>query len=456
MTVSVEQTWVADDLAGTEKHKHCLLAPRQHVNLATQMGMAFDPGTIHAALGCGLRMATLKASTGEYLHSQWAEQKERFIKVVGVPMLEEEAAIKSQKRWRTRKQLVVLFGNAGIGTRGGWGAKAVRQACHKMIAWQRVAAMAVAAVTESNRRTAELRERLGQKLKRRGWLCLLESWNLDKGGGEEDEFWKLISSAQVAILPYQLHILPLQLHARSPPPTTGSAVVHADAHHQLQPALAFRVHHQPAKPSNRCSSTPWLTLPGVVRPFVKAGVGWIAELPLAAAAGLRDGRLWATTLTTGLFPLETGSPEHPKSRRELERLPSPIRLHAHETRICEMYAFNDRRRREAEAELMIMIAVAQLEEEEAEEEARTDVKVAVMVFMCCCILHNICIDHGEAVPEGVDPDAIQDYEARLAEDGAGVDPFPEEEKALGGRARPADLVQGERIREALVMLAEQR
>ncbi|KAJ9509982.1 hypothetical protein QJQ45_011684 [Haematococcus lacustris] len=57
-------------------------------------------------------------------------------------------------------------------------------------------------------------------------------------------------------------------------------------------------------------------------------------------------------------------------RRELERLPSPIRLHAHETRICEMYAFNDRRRREAEAELMIMIAVAQLEEEEAEEEAR--------------------------------------------------------------------------------------
>ncbi|KAJ9514857.1 hypothetical protein QJQ45_028602 [Haematococcus lacustris] len=56
-------------------------------------------------------------------------------------------------------------------------------------------------------------------------------------------------------------------------------------------------------------------------------------------------------------------------RRELERLPSPIRLHAHETRICEMYAFNDRRRREAEAELMIMIAVAQLEEEEAEEEA---------------------------------------------------------------------------------------
>ncbi|GFH07313.1 hypothetical protein HaLaN_02096 [Haematococcus lacustris] len=32
--------------------------------------------------------------------------------------LEEEAAIESQKQWGTRKQLVVFFGNAGIGTRG--------------------------------------------------------------------------------------------------------------------------------------------------------------------------------------------------------------------------------------------------------------------------------------------------------------------------------------------------
>ncbi|KAJ9514204.1 hypothetical protein QJQ45_012179 [Haematococcus lacustris] len=47
--------------------------------------------------------------------------------------LEEEAAIESQKRWGTRKQLVVFFGNAGNGTRGGWGAKAVLQACHKVV-----------------------------------------------------------------------------------------------------------------------------------------------------------------------------------------------------------------------------------------------------------------------------------------------------------------------------------
>ncbi|KAJ9519186.1 hypothetical protein QJQ45_007744 [Haematococcus lacustris] len=45
----------------------------------------------------------------------------------------EEAAIESQKRCGTRKHLVVFFGNAGIGTRGGWGAKAVLQACRKVV-----------------------------------------------------------------------------------------------------------------------------------------------------------------------------------------------------------------------------------------------------------------------------------------------------------------------------------
>ncbi|GFH16573.1 hypothetical protein HaLaN_13016 [Haematococcus lacustris] len=47
--------------------------------------------------------------------------------------LEKEAAVESQKRWGTRKQLVVFFGNARIGTRGGWGAKAVLQACRKVV-----------------------------------------------------------------------------------------------------------------------------------------------------------------------------------------------------------------------------------------------------------------------------------------------------------------------------------
>ncbi|GFH11991.1 hypothetical protein HaLaN_07602 [Haematococcus lacustris] len=46
---------------------------------------------------------------------------------------EVEAASVSQQEWGTRKQLVVFFGNASIGTRGGWGAKAVLQACRKVV-----------------------------------------------------------------------------------------------------------------------------------------------------------------------------------------------------------------------------------------------------------------------------------------------------------------------------------
>ncbi|GFH20120.1 hypothetical protein HaLaN_17195, partial [Haematococcus lacustris] len=53
---------------------------------------------------------------------------ERYFKT-----LEEEAASVSQQEWGTRKQLVVFFGNAGIGTRGRWGAKAVLQACRKVV-----------------------------------------------------------------------------------------------------------------------------------------------------------------------------------------------------------------------------------------------------------------------------------------------------------------------------------
>ncbi|GFH29288.1 hypothetical protein HaLaN_27924 [Haematococcus lacustris] len=48
-------------------------------------------------------------------------------------ILEEEAAIESQKRWGTCKQLVVFFRSACIGTRGAWGAKAVLQACRQVV-----------------------------------------------------------------------------------------------------------------------------------------------------------------------------------------------------------------------------------------------------------------------------------------------------------------------------------
>ncbi|KAJ9517070.1 hypothetical protein QJQ45_002590 [Haematococcus lacustris] len=62
------------------------------------------------------------------LHGAQEKVLERYCK-----KLEDEAAVESQKRWGTRKQLVVFFGNAGIGTRGGWGAKAVLQACRKVV-----------------------------------------------------------------------------------------------------------------------------------------------------------------------------------------------------------------------------------------------------------------------------------------------------------------------------------
>ncbi|KAJ9532094.1 hypothetical protein QJQ45_003810 [Haematococcus lacustris] len=57
----------------------------------------------------------------------------RFVCILCAMQLEEEAASVSQQEWGTRKQLVVFFGNAAIGTRGGWGAKAVLQACRKVV-----------------------------------------------------------------------------------------------------------------------------------------------------------------------------------------------------------------------------------------------------------------------------------------------------------------------------------
>ncbi|KAJ9509384.1 hypothetical protein QJQ45_001834 [Haematococcus lacustris] len=42
-------------------------------------------------------------------------------------------ATQAQQQWGTHKQLVVFFGNAGIGTRGGWGAKSALQACRKVV-----------------------------------------------------------------------------------------------------------------------------------------------------------------------------------------------------------------------------------------------------------------------------------------------------------------------------------
>ncbi|KAJ9526196.1 hypothetical protein QJQ45_009660 [Haematococcus lacustris] len=154
----------------------------QHLAAATPAGTSLVAIQRHVAV----TLATWDAVWGEYLHPKWAEQRmrlhgaqekvlERYFMKVGVPkgrgegagpqaddfpptcdllgahvpssakdvmrfvcalcamQLEEEAASVSQQEWGTRKQLVVFFGNAGIGTRGGWGAKAVLQACRKVV-----------------------------------------------------------------------------------------------------------------------------------------------------------------------------------------------------------------------------------------------------------------------------------------------------------------------------------
>ncbi|KAJ9509546.1 hypothetical protein QJQ45_001988 [Haematococcus lacustris] len=90
--------------------------------VAIQRHVAFTLATWDAVWG-----STCTPSGQIRLYGAHEKVLERYFK------LEEEAAMASQQRWGTRKQLVVFFGNAGIGNRGGWGAKAVLQACRKVV-----------------------------------------------------------------------------------------------------------------------------------------------------------------------------------------------------------------------------------------------------------------------------------------------------------------------------------
>ncbi|GFH16293.1 palmitoyltransferase, partial [Haematococcus lacustris] len=77
---------------------------------ATQMGMGLDPGAIQA----------VSAASGVWDEDGCLDSfiRSKLTRSQKAMQLEEEAAVKSQKRWGTRKQLVVFFGNADIGTRG--------------------------------------------------------------------------------------------------------------------------------------------------------------------------------------------------------------------------------------------------------------------------------------------------------------------------------------------------
>ncbi|GFH27908.1 uncharacterized protein HaLaN_26300, partial [Haematococcus lacustris] len=107
----------------------------QHLAAGTPAGTSQVAIQRHVAV----TLASWDAVWGDYLHPKWAEQRmrlygaqekvlERYFK-----KLEEDAAMVSQQQWGTRNQLVVYLSNTSIGTRGGWGAKAVLQAWRKVV-----------------------------------------------------------------------------------------------------------------------------------------------------------------------------------------------------------------------------------------------------------------------------------------------------------------------------------
>ncbi|KAJ9518133.1 hypothetical protein QJQ45_010112 [Haematococcus lacustris] len=94
-----------------------LKQPTRPAGWIMEHGASSVAGQSRASSACGRHPGHLGCSVGEYLHPKWAEQRMRLYGAQ--EKLEDEAAIESQKRWGTHKQLVVFFGNAGIGPWGG-------------------------------------------------------------------------------------------------------------------------------------------------------------------------------------------------------------------------------------------------------------------------------------------------------------------------------------------------
>ncbi|KAJ9516945.1 hypothetical protein QJQ45_027409 [Haematococcus lacustris] len=107
----------------------------QHLAAASSAGTSLVANLNHITV----TLATWDAVWEVYLDPKWAEQRlrlngaqdrtlEQFFK-----KLEEDMAEVSMQRHGKAKQLVVFFGAASIGTRGGWGADAVLRACRKVV-----------------------------------------------------------------------------------------------------------------------------------------------------------------------------------------------------------------------------------------------------------------------------------------------------------------------------------
>ncbi|KAJ9517725.1 hypothetical protein QJQ45_004037 [Haematococcus lacustris] len=99
--------------SNTQRWNDSVKLELQHLAAATPSGTSLVAIQRHVPV----TLATWDAVWGEYLHAR-EKVLERYFKKVIVPRLEEEAAIESQKRWGTRKKLMVFFGNARIDTRG--------------------------------------------------------------------------------------------------------------------------------------------------------------------------------------------------------------------------------------------------------------------------------------------------------------------------------------------------
>ncbi|KAJ9531421.1 hypothetical protein QJQ45_006873 [Haematococcus lacustris] len=107
----------------------------QHLAAASSAGTSLEANLKHITV----TLATWDAVWEVYLDPKWAEQRLRLYGAQDLTLeqffkkLEEDMAEVSMERHGHAKQLVVFFGAASIGTRGGWGADAVLRACCKVV-----------------------------------------------------------------------------------------------------------------------------------------------------------------------------------------------------------------------------------------------------------------------------------------------------------------------------------
>ncbi|KAJ9523331.1 hypothetical protein QJQ45_005389 [Haematococcus lacustris] len=107
----------------------------QHLAAASSAGTSLVANLKHITV----TLATWDAVWEVYLDPKWARQRLRLYGAQDRALkqffnkLEKEMAELSMKRHGCAKQLMVFFGAASIGTRGGWGADAVLRACRKVV-----------------------------------------------------------------------------------------------------------------------------------------------------------------------------------------------------------------------------------------------------------------------------------------------------------------------------------